>query len=142
MKKNILLLSFLSLTFFSGFSQLNLDFENQPFSAQSWSENGTNWAITSGWANIRDYNGTAYNGTYSIIAPDQLDFVLENSADFNLNSLWIMWDNTESDATSFTFTAYHATDTQIGTPLVLSSGTITNEQYHNTRLNSIRILKL
>ena len=91
-----------------------LNFETGVFSAQSWTELNTQWSIISGWANTRNYNGLAYQGSYAIIAPDSQDFTLQASNDFNLSSIYIKSDF-QITATSIEFKGYDAAGILVGT---------------------------
>ena len=117
-----------------------LNFETGVFSAQNWTELNTQWTITSGWANTRDYNGTAYQGSYSIIAPDSQDFTLEGSKDFNLASLYIQRDM-NGTATSVEFKGYNAAGNLVGTVTVATSS-LNLFSYSNININFNGIRKL
>ena len=116
-----------------------LNFETGVFSAQNWTELNSQWTITSGWANTRDYNGTAYQGSYSIIAPDSQDFTLESSKDFNLASLYIKGDGMQT-ATSVEFKGYSASGALVSSIIVNSSAF--NYSFSNVNLNFNGIRKL
>jgi hypothetical protein len=117
----------------------NLNFETSTFGSQSWTELDTQWNITEGWANLRDYNGTAYQGSYSIIAPDSQDFTLQSSKDFNLTSLFIMGDGMNT-ATSIEFKGYTAAGELVGSVIVNTSAF--NFNFSNVTLNFSGIRKL
>ena len=117
-----------------------LNFETGVFSAQNWTELNTQWSITSGWANTRNYNGTAYQGTYAIIAPDSQDFTLEGTKDFNLASLYIKGDSM-STATSIEFKGYNAAGNLVGSVTVATSS-LNSFSYSNITINFNGIRKL
>ena len=117
----------------------NLNFETSIFGSQSWTELDTQWNITQGWANLRDYNGTAYQGSYSINAPDSQDFTLQSSKDFNLTSLFIMGDGMNT-ATSIEFKGYTAAGVLVGSVIVNTSAF--NFNFSNVNLNFSGIRKL
>ncbi len=94
-----------------------LNFETGVFSAQNWTELNSQWTITSGWANTRNYNGLAYQGSYAIMAPESQDFTLQSSQDFNLRSVYLKSDF-QITATSIEFKGYNASGTLIGTVTV------------------------
>jgi hypothetical protein len=116
-----------------------LNFETGGFGAQNWTELNSQWTITSGWANTRDYNGTAYQGSYSIIAPDSQDFTLESSKDFNLASLYIKGDGMQT-ATSVEFKGYSASGALVSSIIVNTSAF--NYFFSNVNLNFNGIRKL
>ena len=117
----------------------NLNFETSIFGSQSWTELDTQWNITQGWANLRDYNGTAYQGSYSINAPDSQDFTLQSSKDFNLTSLFIMGGGMNT-ATSIEFKGYTAAGVLVGSVIVNTSAF--NFNFSNVNLNFSGIRKL
>lgn len=144
MKKGLLFL--MTLVTLNSFSQTyHLDFERQPDNTQSWSENGTFWTIPSVyWANIRSYVGAAYHGSSSIVDDDNEDFILQNSEDFNLSSLYIQWEKNGSfsNATQVVFTGYDANNNQIGSAITINTSSINDGAFHNISLslNGIRTL--
>ena len=113
---------------------LNFEF---PFGTQSWTEDGANWSITSGWANIRSYS--AYQGSSSIIAPDAQDFTLQSSQDFNLKNIYIMGDMIT--ATSVDFVGYDAAGNIIATKS-FNTSSIGEFSFSNLTLNFSGIRKL
>ena len=117
----------------------NLNFETSIFGSQSWTELDTQWNITQGWANLRDYNGTAYQGSYSINASDSQDFTLQSSKDFNLTSLFIMGGGMNT-ATSIEFKGYTAAGVLVGSVIVNTSAF--NFNFSNVNLNFSGIRKL
>jgi hypothetical protein len=116
----------------------NLNFETSTFGSQSWTELNTQWNITDGWANLRDYNGTAYQGSYSIMALDSQDCTLQSSKDFNLISLYMKGDM--STATSIEFKGYNAAGVLVGSVIVNASAF--NFNFSNVNLNFSGIRKL
>lgn len=117
-----------------------LNFETGVFSAQSWTELNTQWAITSGWANTRNYNGLAYQGSYAIMAPDSQDFTLQSSQDFNLRSVYLKSDF-QITATSIEFKGYNAAGTLVGT-VIVNVSSLSQFSFSNVAvaLNGIRKL--
>ena len=125
-------------------AQFQLDFEGQFFGTQNWTENGTNWAINNGWANIRNYISYAYSGNNSLDAPDDNDFILQSSNYFNLNSIWIKEViPPHTIASSISFTGYDINDNQVGNTISFNTSIFSDGLFHNilVPLNGIRKLK-
>ena len=102
---------------------------------------GTTWSSSGAWNSIRDYGGTVYNGTYSLLV--SLDYnqplELSNSANFNAKSIWV-YNQGMGSVSSITIEGYNSSNVLVGT--VTTNVNSYSYQQISINLNGVRKLKI
>jgi len=102
---------------------------------------GTTWSSSGAWNSIRYYNGTVYNGTYSLLV--NLDYnqplELSNSANFNAKSIWV-YNQGMGSVSSITIEGYNSSNVLVGT--VTTNVNSYGYQQISINLNGVRKLKI
>lgn len=102
---------------------------------------GTTWSSSGSWNSIRSYNGTVYNGTYSLLTSLDYNSSLElsNTANFNAKSIWI-YNQGMGSVSSITIEGYNSSNVLVGT--VSTNVDSSRYQQININLNGVRKLKI